>query len=196
MAQARSALNSLEKCWKSNIRTRTKLKIFDATVMSILLYACESWSLNKSLERKIDGCYTRMLRRVKNINRRSHTTNAVLYNERIPISQVIRQRRLRLAGHVIRGNEPATSFLGTWNAKEKRSTNKGLKNPHWRRRRVESRRNRTADARQRKMEGACYVTTKWMIKRTKILSLSILSLPCKTNIEFTMNDKQRWLYIL
>ena len=52
-----------------------------------------------------------MLRRVKNINPRSHITNAVLYNGGIPISQVIRQRRLRLAGHVIRGNESATQLL-------------------------------------------------------------------------------------
>ena len=66
---------------------------------------------NKSLERKIDGCYTRMLRRVKNINFQSHKTGTVHYNGRIPISLVIRQRRLRLAGHVIRGNEPATQLL-------------------------------------------------------------------------------------
>ena len=111
MAQAWSALNSLEKCWKSKISSKTKLKIFDATIMSILLYACESWSLNKSLERKIDGCYTRMLRRVKNINPLSHTTNKVLYGGRPPISKVIQNRRLRLAGHVVRGSEPATNLL-------------------------------------------------------------------------------------
>ena len=111
IGQAWSSLNRHEKCWKSNISNRTKLKIFDATTISFLLYACESWSLNKSLERKIDGSYTRMLRRVKNINPLSHTTNRALYGKRPPISKVIQNRRLRLAGHVARGNEPATKLL-------------------------------------------------------------------------------------
>ena len=111
LGQAWSALNRLEKCWKSNISNRTKLKIFDASIIWILLYSCESWSVNKSLERKIDGSYTRMLRRVKNIHPLSHTTNRVLYGGRPPISKVIQNRRLRLAGHVARGNEPATKLL-------------------------------------------------------------------------------------
>ena len=122
MAQAWSALHSLEKYWKSSISTKNKLKVFDATVISILLYACESWSLNKSLERKIDGCYTRMLRRVKNINPQSHTSNRNPYNGRHPISHVVRhQHRIRLAGHIIRGNEPATKLL-FWEPETPRST--------------------------------------------------------------------------
>ena len=97
MAQAWSALHSLEKYWKSSISTKNKLKFYDAKVKSIFLYAYKSWSINKSLERKIDGCYTRMLRRVKNINPQSHTSNRVLYNGRHPISHVVTQCRLRLA---------------------------------------------------------------------------------------------------
>ena len=85
-------------------------KIFDATVISILLNARESWSLNKSVE-KIDGCYTIMLRRVKNINPQSHTSNRALYNGRQPISHAVRQRHLRLADHIIRENEPDTKLL-------------------------------------------------------------------------------------
>ena len=106
MAQAWSALHSPEKYWKSSISTKNKVKTFDATVISILLYACESWSLNKSLERKIDGCYTKMLRRVKNSNPQSHVFNRILYNDRHPISQVRSHNTWKRTCH-------KASFLGT-----------------------------------------------------------------------------------
>ena len=80
-------------------------------IESVLLYSCESWSLTKSLEKSLDGTYTRMLRRVQNISWRDHVSNCTLYGKLKPISSIIRQRRLKLAGHVSRHNEPATQVL-------------------------------------------------------------------------------------
>jgi len=67
IAQGWSALNKLSKIWKSKISSKTKVQLFQSTIESILLYSCESWSLTKAQEKRIDGCYTRMLRKVKNI---------------------------------------------------------------------------------------------------------------------------------
>ena len=39
-----------------------------ATVESVLLYGCESWTLASRLEKRLDGCYTRMLHCVKQIH--------------------------------------------------------------------------------------------------------------------------------
>ena len=106
-----SAINSLDRIWRSKIHNTTKIRIFKMAIESVLLYSCESWSLTKSLEKSLDGTYTRMLRRVQNISWRDHVSNCTLYGKLKPISSIIRQRRLKLAGHVSRHNEPATQVL-------------------------------------------------------------------------------------
>ena len=45
-----------------------ELSFFYATVESVLLYGSECWTLKPTLEKSLDGCYTRMLRAVLNIN--------------------------------------------------------------------------------------------------------------------------------
>jgi len=99
---------------RSSISKTTKLKIFKTSVESILLYGCESWTLTKQISASIDGTYTRMLRAVQNVSWQQHLPNSVLYGALPPISTIIRQRRLRLAGHVYRHNEPASQVL-LWN---------------------------------------------------------------------------------
>ena len=68
ITKAWGALNSLTRIWCSRIKTSTKIRIFKSTVESILLYGCESWTMTKTLVKKVDGTYTRMLRRVKNVS--------------------------------------------------------------------------------------------------------------------------------
>jgi len=38
------------------------------SIESILLYGSESWTLTKSLSKKLDGSYTRLLRKVQNVS--------------------------------------------------------------------------------------------------------------------------------
>ena len=52
----------MKKIWSSNLRRDLKIRLFLATVESILLYGYETWTITKSLSKLIDGCYTRMLR--------------------------------------------------------------------------------------------------------------------------------------
>lgn len=101
-AQAWKALNKLHNIWKSNVHRKIKLKVFCALVESILLYGCESWTLDVKLTKQLDGCYTRMLRTVLNIRWQDHVTNDVLYEDMQKLSEKVRQRRLRLAGHCYR----------------------------------------------------------------------------------------------
>ena len=60
-ALAWKALNSMMKIWKSGMRRPLKVRFFVATIESILLYGCESWTLSKAQEKSLDGTYTRML---------------------------------------------------------------------------------------------------------------------------------------
>ena len=75
IGQAWSALNSLDKVWKAAIKKETKLKVFKASVETILLYGSDSWTLNVARSKKLDGSYTKMLRTIYNISWRDHVTN-------------------------------------------------------------------------------------------------------------------------
>ena len=62
----RKALNKLDKIWKSILSDEVKLNTFTTLIESILLYGCESWTLTQTQSKRLDGCYTRMLRKVLN----------------------------------------------------------------------------------------------------------------------------------
>ena len=91
-----------------------KTRFFQATVESILLYGCESWALTTSLEKSLDGAYTRMLRKIYGVRWESHTTNAELYGSIPLVSSKIASRRMRLAGHCYRHQSyaPVSSSSG------------------------------------------------------------------------------------
>ena len=61
-AKAWKALNDTKKIWNSAMSREVKISFFLATVESVLLYGCETWSLTHSLEKSLNGCYTHMLR--------------------------------------------------------------------------------------------------------------------------------------
>ena len=119
IGQAWSAINSLQKVWKAPIKKETKTKVFKASVESILLYGSDSWTLNVARTKKLDGSYTKMLRTVYNVSWRDHITNQVLYGSLPRISSVVKSRRLALAGHVSRHDEPAGKLL-LWSPTGKR----------------------------------------------------------------------------
>ena len=54
---------------------------------------------------KVDGTYTRRLRRVKNISWKDRLSNVQLYSQIPKLSTIITRRRLALAEHVARHNE-------------------------------------------------------------------------------------------
>ena len=82
--QAWSALNRMDAIWKSKLGRKTKIQLFSATVVSVLLYGCETWTLNKKMNKSLDGCYTRMLRKVLNVSWTQHIPNTTLYGD-IPL---------------------------------------------------------------------------------------------------------------
>ena len=59
IGQAWAALNNMTSIWKSNLSVKLKKNVFRATVESILVYGSITWILTSSLEKKIDGAYTR-----------------------------------------------------------------------------------------------------------------------------------------
>ena len=110
--KAWTALNDMSRVWKSEISRNVKARFFFATVESVLLYGSETWTLTPALEKSLDGCYTRMLRAAFNISWQDHLTNDELYLNIPRVSEKVRSRRHRLAGHCYRHPElPAHQVL-------------------------------------------------------------------------------------
>ena len=113
-ALAWSSCHKLKKIWNSTLSRRIKVKLFTATVESVLLYGCAAWTVTKTLEKRINGCYTRMLRMALGISWKQKITNEQLYQELPPVISKVTERRLKLAGHCIRHPELSASSLVLW----------------------------------------------------------------------------------
>ena len=91
-----------------------KRSFFQATLVSILLYGCTTWTLTKRMEKKLDGNYTRMLRAVLKNSWRQHPTRHELYGHLPPITKTIQVRQTRHAGHYLRSRDELISDVLLW----------------------------------------------------------------------------------
>ena len=110
-AQAWRALNGMMEIWKSNVSKDLKIRLFIASIESILLYGCETWALLKAQETSL---HTRMLRKALNIHWSSDIPNQQLYGELPAASNKIASCKLQLAGHCYRHPELRTQKLVLW----------------------------------------------------------------------------------
>ena len=76
-------------------------------VISIFLYACESWILNAELEKRTQAFEMRFYRRLLNISYKDHVTNKEVHRKiQAAIWQydelltLVKKRKLRWFGHV------------------------------------------------------------------------------------------------
>ena len=100
--------------WKSNLSASLKISFFRAAVESILLYGAEGWTLSNRLEARLDGCYTRLLMMVLNLNWKDHPTREEIYAGLPKISEIVRGRRLNFAAHCVRRLKEPVSQLVFW----------------------------------------------------------------------------------
>ena len=113
-AKAWRALHSMRRVWRSTMGPELKRRLFVSTVESVLLYGCEAWTLTVQEEKALDGLYTRMLRQALNVSWEDHMRNIDLYGKLPRLTDKIRMRRMRLAGHSVRHPELAASELVLW----------------------------------------------------------------------------------
>ena len=109
-----SACTKLLKVWTSGISEDLKVKFFRACVEPVLLYGSETWTMNRQLEKRLDGCYTRLLMKVKNLNWKTHPNLKRIYGDLPPISLTVSQRRARFAGHCMRASDQIISTVLPW----------------------------------------------------------------------------------
>ena len=78
--------------------------IYNACVLSVLLYGSETWPLSATEAKHLAGFDNRAQRRVLNIRWQDHVTNAEVRSRsgQPPLQRILAQRRLRWFGHVLR----------------------------------------------------------------------------------------------
>ncbi len=114
-ALAWTAFWKLEHLWKScSIPISTKIKLFNTTCVTILLYGCESWVISKDMENKINSFGTSCYRIMLDIKRIDKVPNVTIYNltGTVPLVEKARNRQLKFLGHVLRmpDEEPVKEY--------------------------------------------------------------------------------------
>ena len=82
--------------------------------VSILQYRCTTRTMNKHVEKKLDGNCTRMLRTILNKCWKQHSTKQQLYSHQPSISKIIQIRRAKHAGHCWRRKDKHISDVLLW----------------------------------------------------------------------------------
>ena len=124
VAQATAALTKLKPIeTHNNISFRSKVKLMQPLVISIFLYACESWTLTAETEKKTQTFELRCYQRLLNISYKDHVANegvrrkiqaGVLENDEF--LTMVKNRNLRWFGHVAMSSVLAKTLLqGTVN---------------------------------------------------------------------------------
>jgi len=111
-ALAWKACTRLIKIWKSSTISRDiKVNLFRACVESTLLYNAVTWTMTASLERKLDGAYTKLLRYALGLKWEAFTPNDKLYGKLPRVSSRLLEKQLVFAGHCVRSDQPVSDLV-------------------------------------------------------------------------------------
>ncbi|KAG7305056.1 hypothetical protein JYU34_010512 [Plutella xylostella] len=106
IARAASAFGKLnQRVWKSHdLKLMTKLAVYKATVLPILLYASETWCLYRRNIKQLDIFHMKCLRTILRINWEDRVTNTeVLRRAQMQgMAAMLMKAQLRWCGHVVR----------------------------------------------------------------------------------------------
>ena len=111
------AFNNFSKVWLNNkITLSKKLKLYQAQVVSVIMYNASCWAAPQNVFEKLDACHRRHLRVILNIQwPRSMISNETLYKRcnTTPLSTKVKLARWKMLGHVLRSdmNSPAQAAL-------------------------------------------------------------------------------------
>ena len=119
--QATAALTKLKPIWRdNNISLGSKLKLMHSLVISIFLYACESWTLTAELEKRTKAFEMRCYQRLLNISYQDNVTNEEVHRkieaaigEYDELLTLVKKRKPRWFGHVSRSSGLAKTILQT-----------------------------------------------------------------------------------
>ena len=118
IAQTTAALARLKTIWSDkHISLSSKIRLMRSLVISVLLYACETWTLTADILKKLQATEMRCFRKLLGISYRDHITNDGV-RDRIrqaigpydDILTTVKKRKLKWFGHVSRSSGLACRF--------------------------------------------------------------------------------------
>ena len=101
------AFHSYWKLWirGSKITLTTKVRLYYATCVSLMLYNCNSWATPKTFQDKLDACHRKHLPTITK-HRWPHSviSNDALYKmcNVVPLSVRVKEQRCSMLGHMLR----------------------------------------------------------------------------------------------
>ena len=108
IALARSTFSRLLKIFKRHdIKLKIKMRALNTCMIPVLIYGCEPWSITKTMENRLNAAENKWIRRILRISYKDHITNeSIRQRTQQPlISDIIKKRRMKWAGHVLRMDE-------------------------------------------------------------------------------------------
>ena len=110
------AFLSYDKCWLqgTKIPLATKIRLYDALVVSVMIYNSNSWSAPAHVIEKFDTTHRRHLRKILKIQwPKGRISNKNLYERcnTTKLSDRIAKYRWTMLGHVLRSNVDTPAFM-------------------------------------------------------------------------------------
>jgi hypothetical protein len=98
------------RVWRSDILSpNTKIQLYNALVMSTLLYASETWTLTEAQVERLEVFHNRNIRRIKGVSLLDRVPTAELHRmggqQTYPIAAWLRRFHLRWIGHLARRDD-------------------------------------------------------------------------------------------
>jgi len=114
----------------------TKMRLYNALVISVLLYGSETWTLRKADERRLEAFHMNCQRRILGIRWFHFITNASVTSQTgKDMASHIRRRRLSVIGHVRWLPEATPAHYALRLAMDTRAGYRSDNRPEWKRRR-------------------------------------------------------------
>ena len=119
IAQTTAALARLKTIWSDkHISLSSKIRLMRSLVISVLLYACETWTLTADILKKLQATDMRCFRKLLGTSYRDHITNDAV-RDRIrqatgphdDILTTVKKRRFKWFGYVSRSSGLAKTIL-------------------------------------------------------------------------------------
>ena len=103
---AKSAFEKMRKLVTNrHIRIETRMRAIKAYIWSTLLYGCESWTIGKDMEKRLEAFEVWCWRRMMRVSWTERRTNESIFEEigkERELLRTIRRRQMRFLGHVMR----------------------------------------------------------------------------------------------
>ena len=106
IAMAKTRFESMSKLFTSKqLSINLRLRMLTCYIYSVLLYGCETWTINKNMQNKLEACEMWFLRRIGKISWTQKLTNVQILrmlNTKRQLLYNIKKRKMSFFGHIKR----------------------------------------------------------------------------------------------